>query len=259
MSGVAHVATILSLSPNPEAVIAPTIAGLVNALKAASQEPTVRRFVYTSSSAAMSSVDPNASGNIDHNTWNSEAVEAAWSSDTPEAFRPVAVYAASKTLAEQEAWKYMKEQKPAFTFNTVLPCFTLGKVLDLENQGFRTTSRFLQAAFEGKVAFLRTVPTHYFVNVQDVARLHVVGLADPEVENERILAFAAPFTWSAIFASLRRVYPNKVFPERVYDELQDRSQVPTGRAQELLRRIGRPGWMSLDDTCRDWIACNISN
>ena len=45
----------------------------------------------------------------------------AWAQSAPESDRPFVVYAASKTEAEREAWKWHKENKPDFALNTVLP------------------------------------------------------------------------------------------------------------------------------------------
>lgn len=54
-------------------------------------------------------------------TWNDDAVAAAWSKDTPPEEKPFTVYAASKTEGERAAWKWIKEEKRGFTLNTVLP------------------------------------------------------------------------------------------------------------------------------------------
>ena len=39
------------------------------------------------------------------------------------------MYAASKAEAEQECWKFVKERKPQFTFNTIVPNSNFGKIL----------------------------------------------------------------------------------------------------------------------------------
>lgn len=100
-------------------MIPPTIAFTVNALTSAAKEHSVKRFVYTSSGFAMSLPKPNQSYSIDQQTWNTEAVEASYSDSTRDAIRPWAVYGAANMLAEQEAWKFVKEQKPRFILNTV--------------------------------------------------------------------------------------------------------------------------------------------
>jgi nucleoside-diphosphate-sugar epimerase len=67
----------------------------------------------------------------DPGTWNDAAVEAAWSKDTPAEQKPYNVYAASKTESERAAWKWFKERKPGFAFNTILPNMNVSLSLSL--------------------------------------------------------------------------------------------------------------------------------
>ncbi|UPK96710.1 hypothetical protein LCI18_007645 [Fusarium solani-melongenae] len=83
VSAVAHVASVTTFDPDPNKVIPTVIAGAVNALKAAFAEPSVKRFVYTSSSTAALLPKPNVPGIVvTEGTWNDEAVKLAWSSKT---------------------------------------------------------------------------------------------------------------------------------------------------------------------------------
>jgi nucleoside-diphosphate-sugar epimerase len=52
VDGVAHVATDVSFSPEPDVVVRGTVAGVLNVLRAAAQSPSVKRVVYTSASIA---------------------------------------------------------------------------------------------------------------------------------------------------------------------------------------------------------------
>lgn len=70
-----------------------------------------------------------AKNRTESDTWNDAAVEAAWSSETPQESRGFQVYAASKVQGEKEAWKWVEENKPGFTFNTVLPPFNVSVTL----------------------------------------------------------------------------------------------------------------------------------
>lgn len=112
----------MNLDHDPNNVIPPTIAGAVNALKAAYAEPSVKRFVLTSSSTAVVSIAKGRAGiTASETTWNEESVKAAWAPPpyTPE--RAWEVYGASKTQAEQEVWKYHEEhrrERPDLVVNT---------------------------------------------------------------------------------------------------------------------------------------------
>ena len=89
------------------------------------------------------------------------------------------------------------------------------------------------------------------VNVKDTARIHVAALLDPEVENERILAFAYPFNWNDILATLRKLYPHKKFPADIENEPRDLSKLDNSRGASLLKAFGRPGFTGLEKTIRE--------
>lgn len=99
-----------------------SIAGALNALKSAYSEPTVKRFVLTSSSTAAVSPRPGRPESIvAEGTWNEEAVTAAWAEPPYNPERSLAVYAASKTQAEQAVWNFHREHqkdRPDLVVNT---------------------------------------------------------------------------------------------------------------------------------------------
>lgn len=51
--------------------------------------------------------------------------------NVPENFEGAVVYSASKTEAERGAWKWVKENKPGFVLNTVLPNFNVSDALNV--------------------------------------------------------------------------------------------------------------------------------
>jgi nucleoside-diphosphate-sugar epimerase len=128
----------MTFDPDPNKVIPTVIAGAVNALKAAFAEPSVKRFVYTSSSTAALLPKPNVPGIVvTENTWNDEAVKLAWSFTAYSAEQANLTYAASKTQAEQEVWKFYNENKhkrPDLVVNTGEPDATKGRVPPLKNK-----------------------------------------------------------------------------------------------------------------------------
>lgn len=129
VSGIAHVASDLSFSSDPNKVIPPVINGINSILSAAANESSVKRFVYTSSSTAASAPIPNKKFTIDANTWNEAQVKEAWAPPPYQDERAWAVYGASKTEGEQAVWKFVKEQKPSFVANSILPNCNFGKIL----------------------------------------------------------------------------------------------------------------------------------
>jgi nucleoside-diphosphate-sugar epimerase len=117
VSGIAHVASIIG-SVDPNEMIPTNVASAVNMLKAAAKEPSVKAVVYTSSSWACETPAPNVKHHVDQTLWNDKAVEAAWAPPPYTQERLMAVYAASKVEAEKACWKFMKDNKPAFVFNS---------------------------------------------------------------------------------------------------------------------------------------------
>lgn len=117
---VAHTAAFMGLSNDPNDVIPITIAGALNALKAAYSEPSVKRFVLTSSSsAAVGSLDHGVT--VTEDRYNEKAVEAAWAPPPDPPTKPIIVYEASKTQSEKAVWKFHKEnraRRPDLVLNT---------------------------------------------------------------------------------------------------------------------------------------------
>ncbi|KAI9172834.1 Aldehyde reductase [Paramyrothecium foliicola] len=261
-SAFIHVASDVSFNCDPNKVIPLAINGAVNALKSAFAEPSVKRFVLTSSSTAVAPIPtPGAPKKItvDVDTWNEAAVKAAWAPPPYEPERGGAVYSASKMQAEQGVWKYYKENKekrPDLVVNTVLPNMNFGKVLDPVNQGYPSSAGIIQALFEGNVGKHHHAAGHQdYINVVDTAALHYAAAILPNVQDERIFGFAGHYTWPRILEIMRKNFPDKTFPEDfegldvVYDVR------PRARAEQLLREVGRPGFTSLEDS----ILANISN
>ncbi len=146
------------MNPNPHEVIPGTVAGTANALATAAGEPSVKRFVLTSSSAAALIPKPDDPLVVTAETWNEEAVAFAYRDPPYEPERGYPVYAASKTLAEKETWKFVRERKPTFVLNAVLPNINFGASLDPANQGHPSTSGMVAALFQGNPEPLARLP-----------------------------------------------------------------------------------------------------
>ena len=134
----------MSFNTDTDVVVSGAVNSTVNLLKAAAKEPSVKSVVLTSSSSAALIPEPNkefgvvnegktdpvpeqSTIQVQHadlccaDTWNDEAVKAAYDKDTPKDLLPFAVYAASKTQGERAFWDFAKTNNPSFAVNTVLP------------------------------------------------------------------------------------------------------------------------------------------
>ena len=124
------VRTPLLPNPDPNEGVTSVINGTVNILTAAAREPSVKRFVLTSSTHATAEPKTRVAREIDETSWNEDAIKEAWAPPPFELLpRMMAVYAASKAQGEQAMWKWVEENKPAFTVNSG-ECFFLELVHD---------------------------------------------------------------------------------------------------------------------------------
>ncbi|KAL2857312.1 NAD(P)-binding protein [Aspergillus pseudoustus] len=270
VSGVAHVATIFGGDQIPDLSSA-VIETNRNLLISAAKEPTVKRFVYTSSSeaAAFTSFHEHDESQVSHitvNTWNDEAVRRSQGNGT--AMGPkngFDMYAASKTLGEQALFEWVEENSPGFVVNTVLPSVCFGPSIDPVSQGHASSSAWPVAIFSNTFdqvwRFLQhIIPTGaYCVDARDVALLHLAGLIHPDVQNERLFAFGNPFSWNKVLSIFRKEFPGRQLPGQLpaqCEGVQLYGIEPAVRAQELLGALGKPdaSWFSLADTLKANVA-----
>lgn len=255
-AGFIHVATPVMQMLDPNEAVPAVVKGVLNSLAAAAKEPTVKRVVITSSSVAATSPKPNVEFSVDPGTWNEEATKRAWAPPPYEGTqRRLDVYSAQKTQAEQAGWKWMRDNKPGFVLNAVLPNANMGLVLSPEHQGAASTVGWIRALWDGfrgpGQKDLIDNPPQYFINVQDNARIHIAAVLYEDVKNERLFSWAAPYNWNDILAVLRKQYPEKDFIDDIPNLGRDLSKVANERAEEMLRRLGREGFTSLEQSVKD--------
>lgn len=126
---VIHVASDMTFAADPNEVVTPVVAGTKSILRSAIKHSSVKRFVLTSSSCAVLLPKLNTTFTVGKEDWNQQAVDRAWEPPpyTPE--RASAVYAASKTEGEQALWQFVKEEKPHFVVNAILPNVNMGRII----------------------------------------------------------------------------------------------------------------------------------
>ncbi|GAB7355462.1 hypothetical protein MBLNU459_g5964t1 [Dothideomycetes sp. NU459] len=252
-SGVAHVASNMNFSKDPNDVIPGVLSGIRHTLEAADNEPAIKRFVFTSSSTAATNPLPDKEFDIREDAWNQFAIDKAWApSSYDEPDREWNVYGASKTHAEQELWKFAKEKKPHFEVNTILPNANFGTILDPKNQDASTAGWIRQVYTQGITPILESVPPQWFVNVADTARLHVAALVDPDVKGERLFAFSGPYNWNIVLRIMRKLQPDRELPEDIKDNSQDKSNVvPRARAEAILKKNFGAGFIGLEQSIKE--------
>ena len=254
--GVAHVASDLSFSPDPNVVIAGCVNGIKAILEEAQSEPSVKRFVYTSSSNAATGPLVGEARHVNTSSWNDEILEVAWAPPPYGPDRAYAVYAASKVACERAAWEYIQERVPKFILNTVLPNYTSGMILQpLSIPGAGSTARWVRDVFdypfqEEFVAKLRDDSPQWQVDVEDIAKLHLAALVFDDVRNERLFGFAHRFNYNDFLRVFRNLAPEREWPLDKIELEQPSTIVDTRRSIELLRRFGSEGWVPFDESIR---------
>lgn len=144
---VVHTASDVSFSDDPKIVVPIAVDGTKAVLKAAANASSVSRFVLTSSSSAVICNVPNIELDLTEDTWNDEAVEKAYKGEwIGTNFPGVVVYAASKAEGERAFWKFIKDEKPNFVANSILPDFNMGRFL--EGQSDRTSAGMITDLFK---------------------------------------------------------------------------------------------------------------
>ena len=157
MAAIIHVATIGTFDPDASKVITPAVYGITSLLDAASKEPLVKQFVYTSSLAACIAVVPGDNTHVGQDTWNEMVEKLAWAPPPYEPIRPFVVYAASKVASEKALWKWAEDNKPHFTVNTIIPVNIFGEYLNQKHA--ETEYAFVKLLYDGNtVALAKTVP-----------------------------------------------------------------------------------------------------
>ncbi|KAF9467171.1 hypothetical protein BDZ94DRAFT_1305655 [Collybia nuda] len=185
VDGILHVASPLyRTAPTGvwENIIEPAKRGTTSVLYAALRHnPNVKRIVITSSYQAV------ANYSLDPGTMAKEyALKMGKDLD------PVGAYAASKAMAEEVAWEFMKTEKPSFDIVAILPPLVCGPILQPgTSPNTLNTSNFelwqlLTGNKEDASAFVRNNPTMPIVDVRDVALAHVEALLHPNAGNRRI-------------------------------------------------------------------------
>ncbi|MBB5632718.1 dihydroflavonol-4-reductase [Cryobacterium mesophilum] len=151
-------------------LIRPAREGALRVLKAA-RDAGVKRVVLTSSFAA-----------IGYGT--KELTRPYTEDDWTDATANVSAYVKSKTLAERAAWDFMDREGGSMELSVVNPTAILGPVYGTDlSTSIELVRRLLNGATPGlpKVTFA-------FVDVRDVADLHVRAMTNPAAAGERFLA-----------------------------------------------------------------------
>ncbi|MCE4547579.1 MULTISPECIES: aldehyde reductase [unclassified Caballeronia] len=177
MSGCVYVMHGASPTPSGDQVteddwVRPAVEGNLRVLRAA-RDAGVKRVVLTSAFGAIGVGHPPG--------YRRPFDETDWSDLTGD----VAPYQKSKTLSERAAWDFVAREGGGLELSAVNPVAVLGPVLGAD---FSHSTRIIKSLLDGQPGCVNI--NSCFVDVRDVADLHLLVMTDPAANGERFLATA---------------------------------------------------------------------
>ncbi|KAH6913499.1 hypothetical protein BKA70DRAFT_723618 [Coprinopsis sp. MPI-PUGE-AT-0042] len=204
VQGVVHTATPLDFSQpdaQPEVFIEPAVKGTRGILQSAlkDQASQIKRIVVTSSLSAATDL-PAEPRVYTEKDWNNDAISAVEESGGKAGL--LAIYSASKALAEKEAWKFYEEHKaevkwelgvivPPMMFGPPLGPASSPSALNISLQFFWNNVVSSETPKTAEALSAHGV----WADVRDLAEAHVRSLEVEKASGERIFVASGPFIW----------------------------------------------------------------
>ncbi|KAI9148831.1 Aldehyde reductase 2 [Paramyrothecium foliicola] len=251
-TGVIHTAAPVP-GPNVKLDVNLATNATLHIFQSASRFSNIKRVVYTSSASAITSNALDSKSNIEPETFNTEAVLASKNhvEDPDSKGLDHLIYGASKTLAEQALWKWYREEKPHFELNVVVPPLVLGEVLDIKGQGLPSTTFYINLLWQGDAAkeVEEAFRPQWFIDVVDLAIIHLGALIIPKVKDKRLLAYAVLLQLSDIYACFRAAHWTKKM-DNADTRPADIGRVANQEALEILQTMNEKSWTDVQTSLR---------
>ncbi|XP_060670034.1 phenylacetaldehyde reductase isoform X2 [Ziziphus jujuba] len=236
--GVFHTASPVIISPSdPEAeVIDPAVKGTLNVLRSCVKFPSVKRVVVTSSVVSLTINGKPLTPDV--------VVDETWFSDPAVCEELKNWYALSKTLAEDVAWKFAKENK--IDVVTMHPGFTIGPFLQ---STLNVAAEIVLNHINGSQTLANMV--YRFVDVRDVAYAHIQAFEVASASGRYILV-GTVMNNVGTSKILEELYPDLSLPERWEKE---KPPLPIYHvSNEKAKGLGID-FISLEVSLRDSVEC----
>ncbi|KAG5627514.1 hypothetical protein H5410_012732 [Solanum commersonii] len=172
---------ILLLMVVKEELVDPAVKGTLNVLRSCAKSPSVRRVVITSSTASVICTKNMSTPRV--------VADETWYSDSEFCEQRKDWYRLSKTLAEQAAWKFAKENGIDLL---LIINYTEVCTLSLFDEG-------KEASSGGGI--------YRLVDVRDVANAHILAFEVPSANGRYCLVGANGYS-SLVLKILQKLYPS---------------------------------------------------
>ncbi|WVZ00585.1 hypothetical protein V8G54_026654 [Vigna mungo] len=219
---------------DPQAeLLDPAVKGTLNVLKSCSKSATLKRVVVTSSVAAVANNDRPKAPDV--------VVDETWFSDPEFCRKNGGWYDLSKTLAEETAWKFAKENN--IDLVTINPALVSGPLLQPE---LNTSAAAVLNFVNGSPTFKNI--TLGWIDVRDVANAHILAYENASA-NGRYILVERVIHHSQAVQILRDIYPTLPLPDKC---VEDKPYPPVFQvSKERAKSLGlefTPLEVSLKDT-----------
>ncbi len=239
----------------PEPYISKSVDIALASLRAASRCPAVQSVVVTSSAWAMATPHVNVREALTASDHNEEAIGLVYDDAvTDPTYRGFLIVMAANAKKGRAMWDFVRETKPSWRFNKLLVDTTFGNIVSATDQGFPSTASLVNGPEAARSASFSLTP-QWFVDVEDVAMLHVAAATRPDISSERIFAYGRRFTWKAITGILQNCRPEAEWTTDINEnEGECLVEVPNERGAEILRSMGQAqGWTDLETSIRNTV------
>ncbi|MFC4065123.1 SDR family oxidoreductase [Actinoplanes subglobosus] len=185
---ILHVASPTLTRPprDDDEMVRPAVDGTLRVLRAA-RDAGVRRVVMTSAIGAIAYGHPPRDTPFTERDWTN--VDAG-----------IGPYQKSKTLSERAAWDFVAGEGRGLELATVNPTAVLGPVLGPD---YSPSLNGIARMLDGSMPTLLKFATGY-VDVRDVASLHLLAMTEPAAAGERFIATAGHSLWQRDIARIMR-------------------------------------------------------
>jgi dihydroflavonol-4-reductase len=188
VKGCTYVLHVASPTPklnfkHEDEMIIPAREGVLRVLRA-SRDGGVKRVVLTSAIGAIVYGHPRQTAPYDESTWTNTTNAPA--------------YQKSKTLAEKAAWEFIAREGGGLELAVVNPAAVMGPVLGPD---YSHSIYLIKNLLNGKMRGCPKINS-CFVDVRDVADLHLRAMTDPKAKGERFIATGGESIWLAGVATI---------------------------------------------------------
>ncbi|XP_071708206.1 phenylacetaldehyde reductase-like [Rutidosis leptorrhynchoides] len=224
---------------DPQAqLIDPAVKGMLNVLGSCSKALSVKRVVVTSSFATVAYNGRPRTPEV--------VVDETWFSDSVVCEREKMWCALAKTLAEDAAWKFAKEND--LDIVTINPAMVIGPMLqtylDISDDAMNSIAQLCDGSQTYPNASLG------WVNVKDVANAHILAFKNPSARGRYCLVERVVH-YSEIVEILRNKYRFRKFPDKCED---DKPFVPTYQvSKEKVKSLGINNTTSLEQSIMETV------